>query len=210
MATTKQPTTGGRRIPVLGLAFGAIAALLIAAVLLGGNTSADGPQFGNPTVEGQLPLFPPDVAVDTSASGLEAPTIVGEDWDGNEVAIRDDGRAKAIVFLAHWCPHCQREVPKVQAWLDGGGGVEGVDLYSVATSINSARPNYPPSAWLEREGWTVPVIRDDADNSALIAYGAGPFPYWVFVNADGTVALRTAGSLEIDQLVQILSSLDRG
>ena len=94
------------------------------------------------------------------------------------------------MFIAHWCGHCQAEVPRVQAWLDATGGVPGVDLYSVATAMNSGQGNFPPSDWLARENWSLPVIRDDQDNSVLAAYGSGGFPYWVFTNADGTVALR--------------------
>ena len=70
----------------------------------------------------------------------------------------------------------------------------------MATATNSAQDNYPPSEWLEREGWEPPVMVDDSDNSAHIAYGAGGFPYWVFLNADGTVAARSAGELDIATL----------
>ena len=138
--------------------------------------------------------MPPDTRVDVTANGETAPTVIGQDFDGNEVRIENDGRAKAIVLLAHWCAHCQNEVPAVQAWLDSGGGVEGVDMYSVATAMDSNRDNFPPSEWLDREGWTVPVIRDDSNNSVHTAYGSGGFPFWVFVNSDGTVAFRARRS----------------
>jgi thiol-disulfide isomerase/thioredoxin len=150
--------------------------------------------------------MPGNVAGDP-AFGLAAPTVVGADYGGNEVRIEDDGRSKAIVFLAHWCQFCQAEVPSVQAWLDATGGVEGVDMYSVATAVNSARSNYPPSTWLESEGWTVPIIRDDAASSVLDAYGNGAFPYWVFTNSDGTVALRIEGSIPVNDLQAIMESL---
>jgi cytochrome c biogenesis protein CcmG/thiol:disulfide interchange protein DsbE len=170
------------------------------------NTVADS-EFGEPQVQGQLSLMPPDAAVDTSAIGETAPIVIGADFAGSEVRIENDGRAKAIVLLAHWCPHCQNEVPEVQAWLDSGGGVEGVDMYSVATSMNSTRENYPASEWLDREGWTVPVVVDDQENSVYIAHGAGGFPFWVFVNSDGTVAARVAGRIGIDQLEQFMNEL---
>jgi hypothetical protein len=51
------------------------------------------------------------------------------------------------------------------------------------------------------------VIVDDAAGSVHSAYGAGPFPYWVFVNADGTVAFRAAGELGVEQLKQFLGEL---
>jgi thiol-disulfide isomerase/thioredoxin len=151
--------------------------------------------------------MPSNTPVDGTATGETAPTVVGEDFDGNEARIENDGRAKAIVFLAHWCPHCQNEVPAVQAWLDSGGGVEGVDMYSVATAMNSTKDNYPSSEWLDREGWTVPVIVDDVDDSVYRAHGAGGFPFWIFENSDGTVAVRVAGSTPIAELEQIMQSL---
>jgi hypothetical protein len=83
-----------------------------------------------------------------------------------------------------------------------------VKIVSVATSINSARENYPPSEWLEREGWTTPVIKDDFDNTLHSAFGAGGFPYWVFLNGDGTVAARTTGQTDITTLQQIMLTLE--
>lgn len=193
-----------RNIPVVGIAFGVIAVLLVAAVTLTGNTGSS--EFGEPVVEGDiLPFFQSggaDVAV-----GADAPNITGKDFDGSDVIIGDSGTPTAIVFLAHWCPHCQAEVPRVQEWLDATGGVEGVDIVSVATSINSARPNYPPSDWLEREGWTPPVVVDDTDSSVYQAYGGGGFPYWVFLDADGSVAARSAGELDVGTLETFLRQI---
>lgn len=208
--TTKQSTGSGSKTGlIIGIVGGLVVLALILAVVLGNEEI--GAEYGDPTIEGaSLNVMPPNLTVDESANGSEIPDVQGQDFDGNQVVIdRGDGSAKAIVFLAHWCPHCQAEVPRVQAWLNETGGVDGVEMYSVATSMNSAQGNYPPSDWLDREGWTVPVIRDDKDNSVLRAYGSGGFPYWVFVNADGTVALRTSGELEIAQLQLILNGLEQ-
>ena len=193
---------------ILAVVGGAVVLLLIAVVFSGGE-QLGGSEFGEPVLEGTaLPAMPSDVRMDTSVTGLAAPSISGVDFADNPVVFENDGRAKGIVFLAHWCGNCQQEVPRVQMWLDAGGGVEGVDLYSVTTAVNSGRPNYPPSAWLEREGWTVPVIRDDQAGSAHKAFGGGGFPYWVFTNSDGTVALRAAGQLSTEELASILESLN--
>ena len=151
--------------------------------------------------------MPLDAVVDETATGETAPTVIGQDFDGNEIRIENDGRAKAIVLLAHWCGFCQNEVPAVQEWLDSGGGVDGVDMYSIATAMNSTQDNFPPSEWFEREGWTVPVIRDDSDNTVHTAYGAGGFPFWVFVNSDGTVAVRVAGSTPVEDIELIMNDL---
>lgn len=205
-----QTQTRSRTPLIVGAVGAAVVGLLIVAVLFGGN--AGSPQvpveeeLGSPTIEGSLPAMP-NVRADETATGLPAPNLTGADFAGGTVAIENDGRAKAIVFLSHSCPHCQAEVPRVQEWLDSGGGVDGVDLYSVATNINPLLSNYPASAWLDGEGWTVPVIRDDAEGSAHRAYGNGGFPFWVFVNSDGTVALRVAGETSIADLEQILEGL---
>jgi thiol-disulfide isomerase/thioredoxin len=208
--TTKQSQSSGSKTGlIVGLVGGGVVLLLILAVVLG--TNEVGAETANPTMEGTgLPGMPTSSPIDGTATGLPIPNVTGEDFEGDVVVIdRADGRAKAIVFLAHWCRFCQAEVPRVQAWLDATGGVEGVDMYSVATAINSARGNYPPSSWLAAEGWTVPVIRDDKNNSVLDAYGNGGFPFWAFVNADGTVALRASGEMPIEQLQAFLESLEQ-
>lgn len=207
--TKNQPQSSGksRSVPIVGIVVGVVVVLAVVAVVFAGNTAV-GSEFGEPQVSGQLTPAPQNTSADTDATGEMAPIVIGEDFDGNEVRIENDGRAKAIALLAHWCPHCQNEVPEVQAWLEAGGGVDGVDLYSVATSMRSTGDNYPPSEWLDREGWTVPVIVDDEQSSVYTAYGSGGFPFWVFVNSDGTVALRMQGFIPISDLEQVMAALD--
>ncbi len=209
-ARTTAPTAQPRNMTgiIIALAGGLVVVLLIAAVVFG--NSEVGAEYGDPTIEGQgLPIMPPNQTIDATAAGLTYPSVTGQDFDGSTVRIaNDDGRAKAIAFLAHWCQFCRAEVPLIQDWIDTTGGDPDVDIYTVSTSMNSGRENYPPSAWLEREGWTSPVIRDDNENSVLLNFGAGGFPFWVFVNSDGTVAVRTAGLLETEQFVQILDTLE--
>lgn len=94
----------------------------------------------------------------------------------------------------------------VQALVDAGGVPEHVDIYAIATAIDSGRANYPPEAWLEREGWSSPVVVDTKDAIAN-AYGLGGFPFWVFVNSDGTTALRVGGRISADELTLILQHL---
>jgi cytochrome c biogenesis protein CcmG/thiol:disulfide interchange protein DsbE len=138
---------------------------------------------------------------------MAAPAVSGEDFAGSPVSIGSDGRAKAIVFLAHWCPHCQAEVPVIQGWLDSGGAPADVDLYSVATSNDPSQPNYPPDAWLQGEGWTVPVLVDDGEDTAGRAFGVSAFPFFVFVDDQGNVVSRATGELSIDQLQTFLASI---
>jgi cytochrome c biogenesis protein CcmG/thiol:disulfide interchange protein DsbE len=143
------------------------------------------------------------------AVGMAAPEVRGSSFDGTPVAIANEGRPKVVLFLAHWCPHCQREVPLIQAWVNSGGLPDGVDLISVATSIDPALPNYPPDVWLEREGWTAPVLADPT-NSVASAYGLTSLPYWVFIGPDGTVKARTSGELPMANLQDAIRGLTGG
>lgn len=187
-----------------GLALVAGLMVLMAACGDAGD-GADTPTVRDPEVSGEaLPSYAP--AGPDGAIGRLAPEVRGSDFDGNAVAIVNDGRLKALVFLAHWCPHCQEEVPDVQGWVDAGGKPTSVDLYAVATAIDENRSNYPPDAWLEREGWTSPVLADTND-TVLRAFGLTAFPTWVFISADGTVALRVAGALGAAQLTALFQGV---
>ncbi len=58
-------------------------------------------EIGNVTVTGNDLPTAVDTGVDP-AVGLAMPEVEGESFDGSPVAIRNDGRAKAIIFLTHW------------------------------------------------------------------------------------------------------------
>ena len=200
---------------VLGIGVLVIAAAALAAVALapsasptastGAPSSASPVAISSPAGGAALPAYAP--GPDDPAIGRPIPEVDGAAFDGTPVTIKADGKPKLIIFLAHWCPHCQREVPVVQAWLDANGMPAGVELISVVTAIDPNRPNYPPDAWLAREHWEVPVIVD-ADGQVATSYGLTAFPYWVAVGADGTVAQRLTGELtpeQLDALVALVS-----
>lgn len=207
-----EPAT--RKIPIIGIVFGVVAVLLVVAIIFSSEDSIGTTgEFGEPVITGSaLPAMETGASVVANDPGVGqlAPEVTGQDFDDSTVEIKHDGTPKAILFLAHWCPHCQAELPRVQAWLDSGGGVDGVDIISVTTSSNSGQNNWPPSEWLKREGWTSPNIRDDSDNSVLNAFGGSSFPYWVFLNGDGTLAYRQSGETDIATLQLIMQNLVSG
>jgi thiol-disulfide isomerase/thioredoxin len=196
---------------------GIAAAVLIALVVAlaagggGGDNATTGGGNADPATTGTVAVSgnPLPQFTDTSddpAVGMTLPTLEGNDQSGAPMTIGADGRPTMIMFVAHWCPHCQREVPVVQQWVDDGRLPDGVDLVSVSTAIDPNRPNYPPDAWLADEGWTAPVLVD-ADNSAAQAVGLSAYPFFVAIDGDGTVVLRTTGELTTDQLDAIASTL---
>lgn len=167
-------------------------------------------QTAEVTISGDLPRMPRSGVMadsDDPANGEVAPTLTGTDFAGQDVVIEPDGRAKVIYFIAHWCPHCQEEVPKVQELIDAGALPAGVDVYAVSTTTDRTRGNYPPSAWLGGVGFSPPVLRDDDNNRSLVAFGAGAFPFAVYLDADHRVVARSSGTLDTDTMRQLWSSL---
>lgn len=194
--------------PVLWIIGGVVTLGLI--VLLAASIATEesvdaGVGYGEVTVDGDpLPVLA-DNSSDT-AIGMTAPTVSGADWEDTPVSITPDGRAKIIVFLAHWCPHCQAEVPVIQQWLDDGSLPTDVDMYSIATSTDRFRPNWPPQDWLEEEGWSVPVIMDDEIGTAAVAFGMRGTPLYVVLDGDSGTVVRVAGQIGVtglDTLAQI-------
>lgn len=183
----------------------AVVLAALVAFVAGGTEDFPDPDtpYGVVSVEGDLPVY---AGSSDAAVGLRMPVAQGTNLQGEALTLGPTGRPQAIVFLAHWCSVCQAEVPAVQDWLDETGGVEGVDITSVATSIDPGKANYSPHAWLAREEWEPSVLWDDQASSALTAFGGTRFPYWVFVDGDGTVIGRIEGMLEAEQLENILVS----
>lgn len=181
---------------------------LVVAFAGGDQTSDHTLAYGRVTVDG--PALP--VAADPNrdiAVGLKAPTLVGVTPGGQPITIQPGGRPVVVIFLAHWCPHCQAEVPRLQDWIDQTGGPTGVDLYAVATGTDPNRPNFPPGSWLEREGFTPPVLLDDESDTAGMAYGVTSFPYWVVLDPEGRVVVRLAGELGRDGIEALFQAAAR-
>jgi thiol-disulfide isomerase/thioredoxin len=202
MTTAQQPT---RKFPLIPVLVGIGGLILITIVVLTFDSGSSS-EFGEPTVTGDALAFLPDGGTDP-AIGLVAPEVSGTDYAETPVAITHGSTSKIVLFVAHWCQHCQREVPIVQDWIDSAPLPDNVELITVATSVSSTAENYPPSAWLDREGWTSPVIRDDAAGTVANAFGLTAFPYWVFLDNDGTVLARVTGGIAVSDLDTAVATL---
>lgn len=173
-----------------------------------GSTAGMLHEVGPVTVSGtRLPSFT-DPNHDT-AIGRPIPTLTGETFDGTPMTIAPNGKPQVVLFVAHWCPHCQAEVPRLVE-LASSGAFNGIDVATVATGTNADYPNYPPSSWLQREHWPFPVMVDSEQQTAAIAYGLPAYPYFVFVDANGNVAGRATGEIAPDSLTKILDALAAG
>lgn len=179
-----------------------IGAVVVAAVALGiavsagGGDDTDALEVGFAETIGE-PLPPYDPSVPDPAVGAPAPDFRAQSSRTGQVVDvdLDAGTAHVIGFFAHWCPHCQAELPEVAAWLRANGTPAGVEVYAVSTSVDSGAPNYPPSSWFEREEWPNEILVDRESGTLASSFGLTGFPYWVVIDGQGRVAERLSGEM---------------
>lgn len=167
-------------------------------------------EFGTVTVTGTpLPAMP-DSGSDP-ALGKTIPTVTGQNFAGDPVTIAPNGKPQLIVFLAHWCPHCNAEAPKLASYLKENGLPAGVDLTIVPTGSRADAPNWPPSQWVEDMGLgDVTTLLDSEQQEAAQAFGLRSYPDMVMVDKDGQVVARRAGEQEDGFFGRVFAALEAG
>ena len=165
----------------------------------------------SPLEKGEVMILGDPIPVDPEI-GYTAPSFKAQLNTGSELVTIDpaDGTVRLIGFFAHWCPHCQREVPRVSKWLEENGVPTEIEILAVSTAVREGTPNYPPSEWFIKERWPTDVFVDNQDNDLAAAYGLAGFPYWVLIDAKGRVVHRSSGELTEQQfgyLIELAISL---
>ena len=199
-----RPNRGPSRralVPVL-----AVVAVIVVAVVVALLTSGDDDTDGGGdalatagvTIRGeQLP--PLGGGGEDPAVGTQAPTLEGVSHEGTPTTLEPTGEPTLVAFLAHWCPHCQAELPRLVE-LAEEGALDDLRRVVVLTGTDESAPNYPPGEWLEREGWDGEVIVDDESSSAGAAFGLSSYPFLVLLDGEGHVVARSAGELGTEGL----------
>ena len=213
-----------------GLMWTIIAVLVVVAIggivwasSSGGNDSAatdsttvsSGSSAGLPdsqpvTITGDaLPAFDSGGGADP-AVGLAAPVVDGLNFNGEKMSLNSADGAYMVVFLAHWCPHCNAEVPRLLQWKHSGQVPADLRVIGVATAVSDTRPNYPPAQWFSNKGWEWPVMVDEkigdaAAGKAAAAFGASGWPYFIIVGKDGKVKVRVSGEISVADLNDVVT-----
>ena len=134
------------------------------------------------------------------ARGKIAPVVNGFGFDGAPLTIAPTGKPMLVVFLAHWCPHCNAEIPRLIEWKDSGAMPADLGVVGVSTGARDDAPNWPPSQWVVDKAWPWPVMADNEDQSAAVAFGVSGYPGLILLNGDGKVLARRSGEASIDEL----------
>jgi hypothetical protein len=218
-----KPTPSAHKRPpvaVLGLVAVVVLLAIVAIVVASGGDDDDGggtdvaSESPQPTlgiapvaIEGDpLPRFDRD-ATDDPAVGMEMPRIQGSTPVGRAAvlgAAQDRTSPTVIAVVAHQCPHCQAEVPRLVDLWNAGGLPEGARFMALATNSMENAPNYPPGEWLDREGWPGEVVLDDEARSGADALGTPGYPFLVVIDGEGRVVGRLSGERQEDRLVELL------
>ncbi len=134
------------------------------------------------------------------ARGKLAPSVNGFGFDGAPLTITPTGKPMLVVFLAHWCPHCNAEIPRLIEWKDSGAMPGDLEVIGVSTGARDDAPNWPPSQWVVDKAWPWPVMADSEDQGAALAFGVSGYPGLILLNGDGKVLARRSGEASIEDL----------
>jgi thiol-disulfide isomerase/thioredoxin len=143
----------------------------------------------------------PESGADTE-TGKSVAVLKGYDLQGRPLTIDPAGEGKAtmVVFLAHWCPHCNREIPVLNKWRESGEVPTGLRVVGITTGSKADQANWPPSKWMTAMKWPFEVMADSEAQEAAAAYGVAGYPFIAFVGANGKITARTSGEIPVEQL----------
>ena len=168
------------------------------------ETFGENVESNQPVVVTGDPLPGLDAVVDVDpAIGTAMPLVEGAGFDGRPVTVGGPTAGPTLyVFLAHWCPHCNDEIPELIELENRDGIPEGVGIVAISTAVDETAPNYPPSEWLVDKNWPSqwPVMADSADSTSFVVNGGGGFPYLLIADADGNVLDRASGTKSAEEL----------
>jgi cytochrome c biogenesis protein CcmG/thiol:disulfide interchange protein DsbE len=202
---------GGNRL-IVALVGVAVVVFVGVVAVLSVNERADLPtlgEFSAPVAVDGLALPPYDESSDPTAGVATSPVITARDLDDREVVLGAPGQAQVLVFLAHWCPVCDQELPVLRNVIESGNVPADVEIIAVLTGLDPGRPNWPPDVWLRNAGVNVVAVRDDVGDPLMRAFGLRAYPAWAVIDADGTIQARRQGlltSVAITQLLQLAAN----
>ncbi|MFN8015766.1 MAG: TlpA disulfide reductase family protein [Acidimicrobiia bacterium] len=211
MATTKRPTPNSSSSKMFPIIISVVVIVMVAIVVLSVTSNkkevasqskieySDTVNVSAASVKGKIgesKLAPYDSSTSDTEVGKIVPQISAQDFTGKVQTVVPGTRPYVLAFVAHWCPHCRKEVPKLVKMKKDGQLPSDVEFIAIATGTSESKPNYPPSTWLLDEEWPWKKLVDDRSGTIASNFGLDGYPYLVFVKADGTISQRMSGEQE--------------
>ena len=219
-STGSSPQPSARRTQYIIGAIVAVVVLIIAVVIFAGGSNdndsssnispttvaggtggtSTGPAENQPVAYKGDVLTPLDDPDNDAARGKIAPTLSGFAFDGTPLTVAPTGGPTLVVFLAHWCPHCNAEIPRLIEWKASGKMPADLKIVGVSTAARTDEPNYPPSKWVVDKAWPWAVMADSEAQDAAVAYGVSGYPGLILLDGEGKVLARRSGEVGITEL----------
>ncbi len=127
------------------------------------------------------------------------------DLAGKQRNIKEwQGKVLVINFWATWCPPCMKEMPEFEA-MQNEFGKQGLQFIGIALD----EPE-PTKEFIDKKKITYPILVGQ-DSGTKIAHDLGNIvntvPFTVVVNKQGQVIKRHMGTLNREQLLEIIKPL---
>lgn len=115
--------------------------------------------------------------------GTEVDTFPDLEWIQGKRA--ENPKATLLVFFETWCPHCQREVPKLEG-LHTALGERGLEVLGLS-KLSRGTTQEDMAGFIKTHGLTYPIAVENGDASEL--FGVSGVPAAAIVQ-DGVVVWR--------------------
>lgn len=135
----------------------------------------------------------PDLALPAPrqvAEGDKAPDFTLTEISGKQIRLYDrlaKGKNVLVVFWSPGCPHCRREVPRIQRFIERNTGLDAVSI----TRMIGGEDFEAVVAFVESEKIGMPVLADGGRTFAQ--WGVTGVPFWAVVDPKGTVLTVQSG-----------------
>lgn len=124
-------------------------------------------------------------------AGDEAPAFSLNDLNGKEHSLSDFVGEKPVVlvFWSALCPHCQRELPRLQRYLTANPDKLNIVSVTMFNNDSHKRATYD---FVDKQKITYPVLVDDA--TVNNTYSVQAIPAWVLIDTKGVVRHVAVGA----------------
>lgn len=136
--------------------------------------------------------------------GREVPPLRVERWYQGSTEAVEANRTQLLVFFEVWCPHCKREVPKLEAtWKKfGSEGLSVVGLTKLTRGVTEAQLE----AFIAENRLTYPIAKEEGEVMSEIC-GVQGIPAAAIVR-DGKIVWRGHPARLTDEILRKLIAGD--
>jgi len=137
--------------------------------------------------------------------GKPAPDFTLKTLNGEDASLSDyKGKIVLINFWATWCKYCDEEMPDLEKLYNENKD----DLVVLAVDVGEEEGKVRD--YIEKGGYTFPVLLDKDSSIAQKSYYVGPLPTSYFIDEVGNFIGAVAGMMTYPQMTQILEQIKSG